>query len=64
MSWKTADFGIGDVLIFTSRTIHMSSKNVSDRLRISCDTRYVEILDSSVIMLDMQSCEFREYFLK
>lgn len=40
VSWKTADFGLGDVLIFTSRTIHMSSKNVTDHLRISCDTRW------------------------
>lgn len=27
-------------MIFTNRTIHMSTKNTSDKLRISCDTRW------------------------
>lgn len=38
--WKTAEFSAGDVLIFTNRTIHMSTKNTSDKIRISCDTRW------------------------
>jgi len=38
--WKTESFSAGDVLIFTSRTIHMSTKNTSDLLRVSCDTRW------------------------
>lgn len=39
-SWKTANFSAGDVLIFTTRTIHMSTKNITNRVRISCDTRW------------------------
>ncbi|XP_064628941.1 1-deoxypentalenic acid 11-beta-hydroxylase-like [Lineus longissimus] len=38
--WKTSDFMAGDVLIFTMRTVHMSSTNTTDLLRISCDTRW------------------------
>lgn len=38
--WKTESFSAGDVLIFTSRTIHMSTKNTSEMLRVSCDTRW------------------------
>ena len=43
VGWKTADFKMGDVLIFTSRLVHMSTKNISNKLRISCDTRYDSI---------------------
>merc|ERR1712037_697135 len=38
--WKTESFSAGDVLIFTSRTIHMSTKNMSELLRVSCVTRW------------------------
>jgi ectoine hydroxylase-related dioxygenase (phytanoyl-CoA dioxygenase family) len=33
-------FAAGDILIFTMRTIHMSSVNLTNRLRLSCDTRW------------------------
>ena len=33
-------FSAGDILIFTIRTIHMSSVNVTNKLRLSCDTRW------------------------
>eukprot|EP00730_Choanoeca_flexa_P011227 TRINITY_DN24089_c0_g1_i1.p1 TRINITY_DN24089_c0_g1~~TRINITY_DN24089_c0_g1_i1.p1 ORF type:complete len:342 (+),score=71.35 TRINITY_DN24089_c0_g1_i1:237-1262(+) len=39
-TWKTDDFEAGDVLIFTMQTFHMSSKNQTDRVRVSCDTRW------------------------
>ena len=29
--WKTANFSAGDVLIFTNRTIHMSTKNTTNK---------------------------------
>ncbi|KAK3098393.1 hypothetical protein FSP39_019089 [Pinctada imbricata] len=38
--WKTSDFKAGDVLIFTMRTVHMSTTNITNFLRISCDTRW------------------------
>ncbi len=38
--WKTADFEMGDVIIFTMHTMHTSTKNLSDRWRISCDIRF------------------------
>jgi len=38
--WKTANFEAGDVLIFTNRTLHMSTKNITNKVRISCDTRW------------------------
>ncbi|KAJ8315249.1 hypothetical protein KUTeg_007399 [Tegillarca granosa] len=38
--WKSADFKAGDVLIFTMRTVHMSTSNLTDQVRISCDTRW------------------------
>ncbi|CAF3609161.1 unnamed protein product [Rotaria sp. Silwood1] len=38
--WKTTAFSAGDILIFTIRTIHMSSVNLTNKLRISCDTRW------------------------
>lgn len=40
LRWLTADFRVGDVVIFTAYTMHASLDNVSDRIRISVDTRY------------------------
>jgi ectoine hydroxylase-related dioxygenase (phytanoyl-CoA dioxygenase family) len=39
--WLTADFGLGDFLIFHSFTVHKALPNLTnDRLRISTDNRY------------------------
>ncbi|XP_067937515.1 1-deoxypentalenic acid 11-beta-hydroxylase-like [Watersipora subatra] len=38
--WKTANYEAGDVLIFTLRTVHMSTVNLTSIARISCDTRW------------------------
>ena len=41
--WKSCDFKAGDILIFTMRTVHMSSVNINqnNKVRISCDTRWL-----------------------
>ena len=33
-------FSAGDILIFTMRTVHMSSVNLTGKIRLSCDTRW------------------------
>ena len=38
--WATAEFHPGDVLIFGMHILHASLANISDRYRISADTRY------------------------
>lgn len=38
--WLTADYQMGDVLIFSIKTVHASLDNGSDRIRLSSDTRY------------------------
>jgi hypothetical protein len=38
--WLTADFRAGDLLTFSMYTVHTGLDNRSDRLRISCDSRY------------------------
>jgi hypothetical protein len=38
--WLTTEFRMGDVLIFTLRTVHAGTDNESDALRLSTDTRY------------------------
>lgn len=38
--WLSSEFQAGDALIFSMFTMHGSLSNVSDRYRISCDTRY------------------------
>lgn len=40
MRWATADFRAGDVLVFGMHLMHASLTNVSDRLRLTSDTRY------------------------
>ena len=39
--WRTADFYAGDVLVFGMKTLHMSTTNVTQRARISADTRWL-----------------------
>lgn len=39
--WKTSDFKAGDVMIFTMRTVHMSTVNTTGLARVSCDTRWL-----------------------
>lgn len=39
--WRVGDVWAGDVIIFGLRLVHMSSVNVSDNVRISCDTRWL-----------------------
>ncbi|XP_045196299.1 uncharacterized protein LOC123551431 isoform X1 [Mercenaria mercenaria] len=38
--WKTTKYEAGDVLIFGMNTVHMSTANLTDLVRISCDTRW------------------------
>ncbi|XP_071114399.1 1-deoxypentalenic acid 11-beta-hydroxylase-like [Haliotis cracherodii] len=38
--WKTTDFKAGDVMVFGMRTVHMSTCNLTNLARISCDTRW------------------------
>ena len=38
--WRTADFNSGDILVFGMKTLHMSTSNVTGRVRISADTRW------------------------
>ncbi len=38
--WRTAEFKMGDALIFGMYTMHGSLSNTTDRFRLSCDTRY------------------------
>jgi hypothetical protein len=38
--WLTHEFGMGDVLVFTLGTVHASLDNLSNRIRLSSDSRY------------------------
>ena len=38
--WATTTFAAGDVLIFGMRTIHASTTNITQRYRLTSDTRY------------------------
>lgn len=38
--WKTTNFQAGDIMIITMLTMHCSTQNVTDRIRLSCDTRF------------------------
>jgi hypothetical protein len=38
--WLSAEFRMGDVLTFGMYTLHCSLDNQSDRVRLSCDSRY------------------------
>ena len=33
--WQTADYQAGDVIIFTMKTIHMSTTNITDKVIVS-----------------------------
>ncbi|MCY4079457.1 MAG: phytanoyl-CoA dioxygenase family protein [Caldilineaceae bacterium] len=38
--WLTTDYELGDVLVFSMYTMHASMDNLTNRLRLSTDTRY------------------------
>jgi hypothetical protein len=38
--WRTADFRAGDVIIFTMFTLHCSTANLTNRWRLTSDTRF------------------------
>lgn len=43
--WLTSDYRAGDVLIFSTYTVHASIDNGSDRIRLSSDSRYQPAAD-------------------
>ncbi|MGH7215015.1 MAG: phytanoyl-CoA dioxygenase family protein [Tepidisphaeraceae bacterium] len=43
--WQTTNFRAGDVLIFGMWTMHGSTRNKTDRWRLSCDTRFQPAAD-------------------
>jgi ectoine hydroxylase-related dioxygenase (phytanoyl-CoA dioxygenase family) len=38
--WVSGDFAAGDVILFGMHTLHMSTANLTDRVRVSCDVRW------------------------
>ena len=38
--WLTADYKAGDLLIFTIFTLHTSTNNTTNKIRLSTDSRY------------------------
>lgn len=43
--WRTTDYAAGDVIVFTSLTVHGALRNNEDRLRFSADFRYQSLLE-------------------
>ena len=41
VDWVTGDFAAGDALLLHLGVLHMTAANVTDTVRISCDTRWV-----------------------
>jgi hypothetical protein len=44
--WRTTNFQAGDVIVLGMFTMHASTNNGTDRIRISCDTRFQPAGDS------------------
>ena len=38
--WVAGDYEAGDVLVFGMTTLHMSTANLTERVRLSCDVRF------------------------
>ncbi|XP_041367940.1 uncharacterized protein LOC121382550 [Gigantopelta aegis] len=53
--WKTTDFRAGDVMIFNMQTVHMSTCNMTEFARVSCDTRW-QPADDVFDMRYMEDC--------
>lgn len=47
LSWVTAEFNPGSVVLFNNRTAHCGLPNHSNRIRLSCDFRYQPKSDSA-----------------
>ena len=52
--WQTADYRAGDVIIFTMRTIHMSTTNTTDKVcSIFCSREYSNLVLFYDIMINL-----------
>jgi uncharacterized membrane protein YgcG len=40
VQWVAGDYAAGDVILFGMHTLHASSANTTDRVRLSCDVRW------------------------
>lgn len=47
-AWASADYDAGDVIVFTSLTVHGALPNTTDRLRFSADFRYQSVREPVV----------------
>lgn len=47
--WRTTTFAPGDVLLFTSLTVHGALPNLTDRLRVSADFRFQAVSDPMAV---------------
>jgi ectoine hydroxylase-related dioxygenase (phytanoyl-CoA dioxygenase family) len=43
--WVSGDFAAGDVVIFGMHTLHMSTANLTNNVRVSCDVRWQPACD-------------------
>ena len=43
--WVTENFKMGDCVILSMDTLHMSTTNTTDKYRISCDTRWQPVAE-------------------
>ncbi len=39
-TWKSCDFQMGDIVVFPMYTMHCSTRNMTDEIRLSCDIRF------------------------
>jgi len=61
--WLTAEYEMGDLLVFTMFTMHTGNDNQTDRLRISTDSRYqpaADAIDERWVGADLGRLDIRE----
>ena len=56
-SWRTSSFQMGDVLLFNSTTLHMSTANTTGNLRISADVRFQPATDPAPPLWPLKNVE-------
>ena len=65
--WQTADYQAGDVIIFTMKTIHMSTTNTTDKVVIIdllfCIMNIVKFINYRTLILTQLVLSNRQEFL-
>eukprot|EP00457_Paulinella_chromatophora_P007271 gb/GEZN01007294.1/.p1 GENE.gb/GEZN01007294.1/~~gb/GEZN01007294.1/.p1 ORF type:complete len:421 (-),score=57.28 gb/GEZN01007294.1/:227-1489(-) len=59
LTWRSSNYGPGDIVLFNIKTVHAASQNYSFTYRLSCDTRVFHSDDENALKFSLQAFNSR-----